>query len=328
MHLGTRTAPSDDGLNKSVKTKPHRIDVHHHLAPPAWVAALRSQQAGGAKILDWTPDKSIADMDQAGIATAILSITNPGIPGDPASARSLARSCNDYAKQLIRDYPGRFGMFAVLPMPDVEGSLLEIEYALDSLDADGIGLLTSYDNRWLGDPAFAPVLEELNRRKAIVYIHPRAAQCCENMLPDVGDSTIEYATDTTRTIASLVFSGTAARCRDMRLIFSHAGGTMPFIIERFTRLPMADKRLVENVPDGVMHELKRFYYDLAQASHPIALSGITQLVEVSQLLFGTDFPYRTGLDHVNGIAAFFDKPSLRKIERENALSLIPGLKLL
>jgi predicted TIM-barrel fold metal-dependent hydrolase len=277
-------------------------------------------------MMGWTAEKSIADMDRAGIATAILSVTTPGIPGDQASARSLARACNEYAKQLTKDYPGRFGFFAALPMPDVEGSLREVEYALDTLGADGIGLLTSYDNKYLGDPSFAPLFDELDRRKAVVYTHPRAAKCCANILPDVNDSAIEFATDTSRTIASLVFSGTAARRRNMQLILSHAGGTMPFIIERFTRLPLMTKHLVDRVPDGVLHEIQRFHYDLAQASHPIALSAITQLVDVSQLLFGTDFPYRTGVDHVNGIKAFFDETSLRKIERENALALMPGLR--
>jgi len=145
----------------------------------------------------------------------------------------------------------------------------EIAYALDTLKADGIGLLTSYGDKWLGDPAFAPVMEELNRRKAIVYTHPTTASCCGNLIPDVPDAIVEWGTDTTRTIAGLV-SGTAARCRDVTFIFSHGGGTMPFLAERFQRLPQANPKVAARLPGGVDAELRRFYYDTAQAAHPYA----------------------------------------------------------
>ncbi len=308
-------------------TQPHRIDVHHHHTPPPYVAAITAKDVRGP-VRDWTPEKSLADMDRAGVATALTSITTPALRFlDEAGARKLARECNEYSAKLAGDFRGRFGMFAVMPMPHVEATLHEIAYVLDALKADGIGLLTSYGDKWLGDPAFAPVMDELNRRRAVVYTHPTTANCCGNLIPDVPESIIEWGTDTTRTIASLVFSGTAARCRDMKLIFSHGGGTMPFLTERFVRLPLINKSLAPRVPNGVEHELRRFYYDTAQASHPFALASLLKLVPVSQVVFGTDYPYRIAADHVKGLTDYdFSASDLQAIDRDNAVRLLPRLK--
>ena len=307
--------------------KPHRIDVHHHHTPPPYVAAITAKNVAGP-VRDWTPEKSLADMDKAGVATAMTSITTPAMRFlDDAGARKLARECNDYTARLVADSKGRFGMFAVMPMPYVEGTLQEIGYALDTLKADGIALLTSYGDKWLGDPAFTPVMEELNRRRAVVYTHPTTANCCGNLIPDVPDSIIEWGTDTTRTIASLVFSGAAARFHDMKIIFSHGGGTLPFLTERFQRLPQANKNLAARLPNGVEAELKRFYYDTAQAAHPYALASLTRLIPISQIVFGTDFPYRTAIDHVKGLTDYgFSASDLQAIDRDNALRLLPKLR--
>jgi predicted TIM-barrel fold metal-dependent hydrolase len=264
-------------------------------------------------------------MDRAGVAISITSVTTPGLSfADVNLARRLARECNEYAAKLATDYPGRFGTFALLPLPDIDGSLAELAHALDVLKADGISLFTSYGNKWLGDPSFAPVMDELNRRGAVVYTHPRTADCCRNLIPGVPEPIIEYGTDTTRTIASLVFSGGANKYHNANFIFSHAGGTLPFLTERFVRLPMLDKSLQVRVPEGVLAELKRFYYDTAQAAHPMALASLLKLVPVSQVVFGTDFPFRTSIDHVNGLHEFgLSESELRAIERENAIRLLP-----
>jgi 6-methylsalicylate decarboxylase len=308
-------------------SRPHRIDVHHHHTPPPYVAALTARNIAGP-VRDWTPEKSIADMDAAGVATALTSITTPALRFlDDAGARRVARECNEYTARLVADSRGRFGMFAAMPMPSVEGTLREIGHALDTLGADGIGLLTSYGDKWLGDPTFTPVLEELNRRRAVVYTHPTTADCCGRLIPGVPDSVIEWGTDTTRTIASLVFSGAAARFRDLTLIFSHGGGTLPFLIERFVRLPLANAQLAARVPDGVEHELRRFYYDTAQVAHPSALASLTKVVPASHIVFGSDFPYRSAAEHVKGLTDHgFPAAELRAIERDNALRLIPRLK--
>src|SRR5258708_7044045 len=150
--------PSRTPVAQAPAGKPHRIDVHHHLSPPLYVSDLVRRKMGERPTLDWSPAKSIEDMDQGGVATSVTSITTPGVWfGDDAAARDMARICNDYAAQLRSDYPGRFGIFASLPLPDIDGSLREIEYALDTLKADGVGLMTSFGDRWLGHPSFAPV---------------------------------------------------------------------------------------------------------------------------------------------------------------------------
>jgi predicted TIM-barrel fold metal-dependent hydrolase len=310
-----------------VNPAPHRIDVHHHHTPPPYLAAITARDVPGP-VRDWTPDKSLADMDRGGVATAITSITTPALRFlDDAGARKLARECNEYTARLVADSRGRFGMFAVVPMPHVDATLDEIAYALDTLGADGIGLLTSYGDRWLGDPAFTPVLEELDRRRAVVYTHPTTADGCANLIPDVPESVIEWGTDTTRTIASLLFSGAAARFREVKWIFSHGGGTLPFLTERFVRLPLINKSLAPRVPNGVEAELRRFHYDTAQASHPYALASLTRLVPVSQIVFGTDYPYRTAREHAKGLTDYgFTAAELAAIDRDNAARLLPRLR--
>ena len=313
---------------QSADAKPFRVDVHHHLSPPSYVTASNESGFGDALMKNWTIEKTLADMDKAGIATAVLSVTTPGInftKGDPA--RRLCRESNEYAAKLVTDYPGRFGNFAMLPLTDAEGSLREIAYALDTLKADGIAVMTSYGDKWLGDRLFLPIMEELNRRKALVYTHPTAANCCTNLVSTQQPVMIEFGTDTTRTIADIVFSGNARRFPDIRWIFSHAGGTMPFLIERFVRNPLLDAKAKANVPDGTLAELKRFYYDTAQTSNKSAMSALAAIIPPSQIVFGTDFPYRTGIDHVKGLrdAGVFTDEQIASIERGNALKLIPRL---
>jgi len=189
---------------QTADTKPFRIDVHHHLSPPTYVTASNDAGFGDPLMKNWTIEKSLADMDKAGIATAMLSVTTPAVnftKGD--AARKLCRDSNEYGAKLVADHPGRFGNFAMLPLTDVEGSLSELAHALDTLKADGIALMTSYGDKWLGDPLFLPVMEELNRRKALVYTHPTAANCCVNLVPTQPPVMIEFGTDTTRTIADI-----------------------------------------------------------------------------------------------------------------------------
>ncbi len=304
---------------------PFRIDVHHHLSPPAFIEAVVKAKLGNKPMLDWTPARAIEDMDKAGIAVSMTSITTPALGFlEPAVARAAARECNEYAAKLRSDSKGRFGCFLALPMPDVDGTLAEIAYGLDTLKADGIAMLTSYGDSWLGHPKFKPVFEELNRRKAVVYTHPTTAACCRNLVPDVAETIIEFGTDTTRTIADIVFSGAANKYRDIKFIFSHAGGTMPFLAERFLLAPKLQKSLEARVPEGVEAELRRFHYDTAQATHPAPLAAFLKLVPVSQLMFGSDYPYRTAISNVEGLAAYgFTPADLAGIERGNALRILP-----
>src|SRR5579863_8651176 len=201
----------------SAAPRPFRIDTHHHFTVPKLLAESAAKGVTQAGLQDWTPQKSLDQMDKGGVATSIISISDPGVWfGDNAAARALARECNDYAVKIMKDFPGRFGLFATLPMPDVEGSLREIEYAFDTLKVDGACLLSSYEGKYLGNPAFSPVMEELNRRKAVVFCHPFCAACgTQIVLSDGQNRGVEFVFDTTRTIVSLLSTATVTRCPDI-----------------------------------------------------------------------------------------------------------------
>jgi len=306
--------------------RPFRIDIHHHFTVPKLLVESAAKGVTQTGLQNWTPQKSIDEMDKGGVATSIISISDPGVWfGDNAAARALARECNDYAAKLIKDYPGRFGLFATLPMPDVEGSLLEIEYAFDTLKADGACLLSSYVGKYLGNPAFAPLMDELNRRKAVVFCHPYCAACgTETVLSDGQNRGVEFVFDTTRTIVSLLSNGTVTRCPDIRFIWSHGGGTVPYITSRLNGV-------AQKLPNGLIYELQKFYYDTAQAFNPYTLPSFKKLVPASHILFGTDFPLGggSGLAVSKGLIdnGGFSESELRGIDRENALGLLPRLKM-
>jgi predicted TIM-barrel fold metal-dependent hydrolase len=303
----------------------NRIDVHHHYVPPFHAEAMAQNRLGRPP--KWSLQDSFDDMAKAGVIAAALSLVPPGVwVGDVEAARKLARDCNDYGARLVKDHPGRFGLFAAIPLPDTEGSLREIEYALDVLKADGIGLFTSYDDRYLGDPAFIPVFEELNRRKAVVYTHPLNPACCSHLADGVGPSSIEFATDTTRTIASLIFGegGTAFRCPDIRFIWSHSGGTLPFLIGRFIREQVVKKD--PRMPDGPVPIVQKYFYEIAQGNTPGQFAALLQLVPVSQVMFGSDFPYREAVEAADGLDDYpFSDADRAAINRQTALRLLPRL---
>jgi predicted TIM-barrel fold metal-dependent hydrolase len=292
---------------------------------PKLIAESTAKGVNQAGLQDWTPQKSIDEMDKGGVATSIISISDPGVWfGDNTAARALARECNEYAAKVIKDYPGRFGLFATLPLPDVEGSLLEIEYAFDTLKADGACVLSSYQGKYLGNPAFAPLMDELNRRKAVVFCHPYCAACgTQTVLSDGQNRGLEFVFDTTRTIASLLSNATVVRCPDIRFIWSHGGGTVPYITSRLNGV-------AQKLPKGLLYELQKFYYDTAQAFNPYTLPSFKKLVPASHIVFGTDFPLGggSGLAVSQGLIdnGGFSESELRGINRENALELLPRLK--
>lgn len=311
---------------------PHRIDVHHHILPPDYVAAVGDARIGplilSGRTPQWTPAQSIEVMDRHGIATAVTSMSAPGLWfGDRQQTRDLARHCNDYAAGVRRDHPGRFGVFATLPLPDVDASLKEIEYALDVLQADGIGLLTSYGDQYPGNPAFAPVFDELDRRKAVVFFHPTAASCC-TCLPGIPAATLDFPFDTTRAITSLLYGGTLARCHNIKFIFSHAGGAVPFLAERIARLAVRPE-FKAMVPNGVVPELSRLYYDTALSANEFAFKSLLELVTIDKVLFGSDYPFApeaTTTATVRSLAELNLPPDdLRAIERDNAIAILPRL---
>jgi predicted TIM-barrel fold metal-dependent hydrolase len=308
--------------------KAHRIDVHHHFAPPAWITAVKGRELLHKANTEWTPDRSIEDMDEAGVATAVVSITNPGLWfGDQRATRKLARACNEYGAGLVQERPDRFGLFAVLPMPDVDAALAEIAHAYDTLEADGMHLFTSYGDVWLGNQAFEPVMAELNRRGAVVHVHPTAANCCKNLIPDVKASVLEYGTDTSRAMLGVLSSGQAARYPDIQFIWSHAGGTLPFLAGRVESMLVGLKEHEVRLPNGVVPEMQRFNYDLAGAANKYAMSSLMQLVDAQKVLFGTDFPPAgPSIATVRELSERgFADADLRSIERDNAVRLMPRL---
>jgi predicted TIM-barrel fold metal-dependent hydrolase len=302
-----------------------RIDLHHHMLPPFYMD-LRRAVANVGPMPAWSVSTSLEDMEKNGVTTAMLSLAVSGVAFDAGEAgRSLARKSNDFGAQLVRDHPGKFGLLAALALPDPQGSLLEIEYALDTLHADGIALLSSYGDKWLGDPLYAPVFEELNRRKAVVFVHPNAPNCCTNVIPHVPASTMEFLFDTTRTIESLLMNGTFSRFPNLRFIFSHGGGTMPILANRIART--FPKELLSQVPNGVLYELKRQYYDTASASNPTSLSALLSVVPSSQVVFGSDFPFISAGEPAGDLAkSGLPDEAVEAINRGNAVRLFERLK--
>jgi predicted TIM-barrel fold metal-dependent hydrolase len=313
----------------AVVSRPALIDVHHHVLPPFYLAENREHLAPAGQInpawTSWEPTKALDAMDEQGVATAVLSLSMPGVWfGDAEAARRTARRCNEYAAELAKSHPHRFGQFAAIPLPDTDGSLREIEYALDVLKADGIALLTSYGDKWLGDPSYSPVFEELNRRKSVVFVHPTVPACCQKLLPAVSPVIAEVPQDTTRAVANLLFTGSFSRFRDIRFIFTHAGGTIPMVAIRMQQY--APKSYAEKGAHFIEDELKRLYYDIAGTTFAPAIAALMALVPVKQILFGSDNPYLPLGATANGLMQLGLSPTdLRAIGHDNALALLPTL---
>jgi 6-methylsalicylate decarboxylase len=313
-------------------TQPFRIDLHHHVIPPKWVDAARPYKPDntwGPEIVGWTPAVSIEQMDKHRIAYAVTEIGLPGVWwGKPDEAASLARYSNEFVAEMERAYPGRFGMFATIPLPHIDETLKEIAYAYDTLHADGIGILSSYGTLWPGDQKFDPVWQELNRRKAVIHVHPTVPNGAINLIPDVANAAAEYLFDTARAITSLLFSGTLTRYPDMRFIFSHAGGAFPSIADRVLRMarekPKISARLPGGNPDAVV---KNLYFDITATINPINFNGLRNLTSIERIVLGTDLPYvemdytLRPLDHEKLSAEDY-----ARINTGNALDLFPKLK--
>jgi len=328
---------------------PRRIDFHHHFLAPE-ILALASAKGQGRFTVSWTLAKALEDMDRGGTATTLLSAFGqpPALDTDVETARKASRMANEYAAKLRADYPGRFGSFAELPLAlnDTEGCLREIEYALDTLKADGLATYTSYGDKYVGDENWVPLCAELNRRKAIVFVHPHSASCCDALVKAVPRTIIEYGADTTRVIANLIFSGMSSRYPDITWIFSHGGGMMPYVIERFLNGTAAEvvpgivtkgqggtgvvgSNPRQNViPKGVLYELRKMYYDTAQASNPVAMGALRKVVPVSQIVYGTDYWFRTAEETGRGLTTsqVFNEAEQRAINRGNAERILPRYK--
>ncbi len=276
-------------------------------------------------------------MDKNGISTVIIS---GGAYGDQVytgteAGRTMARKLNDYAAKIVSDNPKSFGFFAVVPFPDADGSLKEIEYAYETLKADGVGILSSIGDKWPGDPLFRPAFEELNRRKAVAFVHPYVPKCCRDLIP-FGEASVERDFDTTRAVTNLLYSGTLAELPDIRYIINHSGAAVPVMAGRIKdRMPGASSYpakpqtagITPKTPKGVFYELQKLYYECAHAAYPAAMGALTKFAPPSQYLFGTDFPAEDPASTLKELANVDLPPDvLRGLYRGNAEKLFPRLK--
>jgi 6-methylsalicylate decarboxylase len=295
-----------------------RIDVHHHVVPPQY-----ADNSMPIKLPD--NDAQLASMDSWHIRVTITSLTPRVVLNNIKRLRDVARDCNEYQARMALDNPSRFGSFALLPLPDVDGALAEISYALDVLHLDGVGLFSSVNDRYLGDPLFDPVFDELNRRKAVVFLHPTHCEAPEHTGLHAPPFVVEYVFDTTRAIVNLLFTGTLKRCPDIRLIVAHGGGTVPFLAQRIAM--MEGHRGAKNVT-GVLPALRALYYEIASTTSGYALRSLQELADPAHILWGSDLPFVYGArlqeevdhwDHYDG----FDAAGRSGVEELNALRLFP-----
>ena len=307
------------------------IDVHHHIVPSFYLAENRDRivAAGGGRInpayLSWTPDQALAAMDEHGVATAVLSLSAAAFWFGDREAAARGAPSQRICRRSDANSPSCFGLFAIIPLPDTEASLREIEYAYSVLKADGIGLVTSYDDKWLGHAGYQPVFEELNRRKSVVFVHPTTPLCCRTLLPDVSPILVEIPQDTARAVTNLLFTGTFSRFKDIRFIFTHAGGNVPMLLGRMHQY--GPKNIAEKAPNGIEYELKRLHYDIAGTAYRPAIAALTSLVPTTQILFGSDNPFVPLAETAEGMTQLgLSADELRLIGRDNALALLPRLK--
>lgn len=312
-----------------------RIDVHHHVVPNVYRRAMNRARLDdpipGVAYPSWDVQGDLDLMDRHGIRTAVVSITAPGLAfARGPEAASVARATNAAMAQLIADHPGRYGAFALVPLPDADAALREIDYALDELGLDGVGLFTNHRGTYLGDAHFDRIFAALAERDALVHVHPALPSATDQ--PDFGlpPSLYEFPFDTTRTVANLLYSGTLDRHPGLRLILSHAGGAVPALARRLTYAATINPRLHDKQPRDVLASLRNLYYDTAMSANRPALAALTELVGSDRILFGTDYPFMpesTTAQTIAGVREFFgaDTAVLRGVEHDNAAGLLPRL---
>lgn len=316
-----------------------KIDLHVHYIPKAYREALLNcgeKNPDGFPTPAWSPKEHLETMDCLEITTSMLSLSSPHINfGDRNSTKALARNVNEYGAELVSKYPGRFGLFATLPLPDLESSLEEIQYAIDVLHTDGFALPTNTLGVYLGNKCLDPILEELNRRKAVAVIHPnKPSSIPAGVVEGLPIPMMEFFFDTTRTIVNMILNGTTKRFADIKFIIPHAGAFLPILADRIApalqMMPSAFGEQIENNSIDVYSALKGLYYDLAGACLPRQLADLMQIVDADHFLYGSDYPY-TPLPACTVLKDALDKTEIlteeqhRGIDFGNALRLFPRL---
>lgn len=279
--------------NNSVKNG--IIDVHQHIISDPFRSLLLGKGiSGGAgeELAQWSAEQAIGAMDRYGIRASVLSYTISGIDIDDLKfLAKLCRESNEALAGVVSANPERFGGFAFLPLPDVDATLKEIEYSLDTLKLDGVGMHSNMGGIYPGDGRFDPVFEELNRRKVVVHLHPTD-------IPEHGARSlrwppyiVEFIFETCRAVENLIFSGTMDRFPDLSIILSHAGGAVPYLAWRLWTGEFTVPGFKERCPSGVFNNLKRFYYDTAMAANAAVFGSLREMADPDRILFGTDYPY-------------------------------------
>ncbi|GAA1538053.1 amidohydrolase family protein [Nocardioides humi] len=318
---------------------PARIDVHHHVVPPTYADLLRARaiRPGGVDVPSWTAERAMRLMDRNGIATSILSLSTPGAWfGDDDQARRIAREVNEYAADIVRDHPGRFGFFATLTVPDLAGSLAEAAYALDDLGADGIVLLSNAAGCYPYEKGLEPLLAYLHERRAVVFLHP--GELPAEPAPGIPSFTADFLLDTVRAATGLVLSGALEKYDGIRWILSHAGGFLPYIAHRVLLTMIRDEPKMAQAKAMVARRrererrldvLRRFYFDVALSSGLHALPSLLSFADPAHVLYGSDYPFapapavRFMRQEYEDVAL---EPGQRSaVDRTNALALFPRL---
>jgi predicted TIM-barrel fold metal-dependent hydrolase len=267
----------------------NRIDTHHHVVPPFYRDWLREHgiTAGGKEIPEWDAQAALDFLDDQQIATAIMSVSTPGVEPAPdlRTGRSLARRLNEFCATVVADHPGRFGFFATLPLPDVPGAIAEAAYALDELGADGVVLLANCKGTYLGAPAFEPLMEQLDRRGAVVFVHPSALPA--EPVPGIPSYTVDFLLDTTRAALNLARNGCLDRYANLKVILSHAGGFLPFAAHRMALVASGS----EHDQQAGLDTLRKFWFDTALSSTPTALPSLLAFADPDRITFGSDWPF-------------------------------------
>jgi 6-methylsalicylate decarboxylase len=313
-----------------------KIDVHAHYLPPGYADEMRKggiiHPDGMPDYPKWSSELALETYEKFGIETGILSISSPGVHcGDDAAARRLARKVNDAGAEVVTKHPARFGLFAALPMPDVAGSLEELAYAMDTLHVDGIGLKTNTHGIYLGDAKFEPIFQELNRRKAVVFIHPTSPSCWQQCAMGYPRPMLEFPFETTRAVTNLIFTGTLERHPDISIIIPHNGGAVPILAGRISGIGRRVRLGPAGTKDAMMY-LRRLYYDTAmQSKH--TLSSLLQLTDASHIVYGSDWPWypeAAGLETNKELeeSKFFSQTDRDAVCRTNVLGLLPRIRSL
>lgn len=309
-----------------------RIDLHAHFVPPFYREALRRRgvsRVAGAPFPSWSPAAAMRFMQRFGIQAQVVCISEPGVSVFPdAEAATLARRVNGYAAGLLRDHPTRFGALALLPLPQIGAAVAEVAHALGTLGLDGAVLQASYDGRTLADPAFAPVLAELDRREAYVFVHPGAPP--PDDLPGLPLPVFlyEFTFDTTRTVAALLATGAFARYPRIRWQFAHAGGVVPGLSERLAA--HAERSGGPAAREETVRGLAGLYYDTALSGAPAAMAALREITPIEHIVFGTDWPFGQALTLTAGdpqpeLSQSFTAAERAAVERDHGLALVPRL---